>query len=228
MLSIGFDPGKTGGVAVLRDGAVILGLHDMPYRNKASRHGDYNLAQLLALLLPLSPHASLLTARALLADTQELLESATVTATAKYGECGMLQSDEFVDALTAHSNVMHEIANLPRDHEVMAFVERQQPMRGQGKSDGVKAAFGVGLGWGTLRAMCFALGIPVTDLTAARWQRRMQVYGLKLEGIAKKRYHIQTAQRMFPSAEIGTSDGRADALLIARCGWLEHNGSTGS
>lgn len=105
-----------------------------------------------------------------------------------------------------------------RQGNAHAFIEHAQAMPKQGGT----SMFNFGVGYGLIRGMLVALGIPYTVVHPRVWQKVM------LAGVNKdntKAASIIIAKRLFPDVSLRRtekcrtdSDGMADALLIAAYG----------
>jgi len=93
--------------------------------------------------------------------------------------------------------------------ELRAVVERQHAMPGQG----VSSCYSLGYGTGMVAGILAALSIPLEWAEPAAWKRAMG-----LPRGADKGASLELASRLFPGAEIGRKDGRAEALLLAEYG----------
>ncbi len=110
-----------------------------------------------------------------------------------------------------------EISRILRLHkDVVAVIEKQHAMPGQGLTSTLKT----GLGFGILQAALSAIGIPFDIIPAIRWQKNLFV-GLPQKQDTKVSSEI-IAKRLFPSADFRKSersrvanDGLTDAACIA-------------
>jgi crossover junction endodeoxyribonuclease RuvC len=93
--------------------------------------------------------------------------------------------------------------------EVLALVERVHSMPGQG----VASSFAFGLGTGLIVGVLATLHVAFEWVEPRAWKR-----GVGLLQGSDKGASLELAQRLYPTAEIGRKDGRAEALLIARFG----------
>lgn len=98
-----------------------------------------------------------------------------------------------------------------------AWVERAQSMPGMG----VSGAFRYGTGYGSILGVLGALSISTQTIAPAVWKRAA---GLSRDKAASRRraadlwpYHAQSFAR-------ARDDGRAEACLVARYGWLLERG----
>jgi crossover junction endodeoxyribonuclease RuvC len=92
------------------------------------------------------------------------------------------------------------------------FIEKSQSMPGQGAA----STFNYACGYGIIRGICAGLGVPYTLIHPATWKRVI------MKDMDKgKEAAIVRAKQLFPSADIGKKDGRAEALLIAYYGKKE-------
>lgn len=88
----------------------------------------------------------------------------------------------------------------------MMIIEKAQSMPHQNAA----ATFNYAASYGILRGLCVGLEIPYELCHPATWKRIMMKDSDK-----GKQASIVTAKRLFPKADIGRSDGRAEALLMA-------------
>lgn len=88
----------------------------------------------------------------------------------------------------------------------MIFLEKAQSMPGQGAA----GTFNYACSYGIIRGLCVGLNIPYTLIHPATWKRKVMADMDKGKDAA-----IVRAQQLFPKADIGKKDGRAEALLIA-------------
>jgi crossover junction endodeoxyribonuclease RuvC len=86
------------------------------------------------------------------------------------------------------------------------FLEKAQSMPGQG----APGTFSYGCSYGIIRGMLVAFQIPYTLIHPATWKRKIMCDMDKGKDSA-----IVKAKQLFPTADIGKKDGRAEALLIA-------------
>lgn len=92
------------------------------------------------------------------------------------------------------------------------FLEKAQSMPGQG----APATFNYAANYGIIRGICVGLDIPYTLVHPATWRKAL------MKDMDKgKDASIVRAQQLYPKAEIGRKDGRAEALLIAVYGRKE-------
>ena len=81
---------------------------------------------------------------------------------------------------------------------------------------------------GLLRGVAVGCGFEVRDLTPQRWRALVMPATKTARGLARrmgvtvKDESLAAARRLFPTMELHLAkhDGRAEALLIARAGWL--------
>jgi hypothetical protein len=93
-----------------------------------------------------------------------------------------------------------------------AFIEKAQSMPKQG----APATFNYAASYGIVRGICVGLGIPYTLVHPATWKKVIMKDMDRGKDAA-----IVRAKQLFPYAEIGKKDGRAEALLIAFYGIKE-------
>jgi len=98
---------------------------------------------------------------------------------------------------------LRDILNDDIDH---VFIEKAQSMPGQGAA----GTFNYAVSYGVIRGICVGLQIPYTLVHPATWKRKM------MKDMDKSKHaSIVRANQLFPKADIGKKDGRAEALLIA-------------
>lgn len=99
----------------------------------------------------------------------------------------------------------------------IAYVERVQPMRGEG----AVGAFKFGAGWGLVRGVLAGMQVPTRLVTPQSWKKRA---GLPTG--ASKDMSRQLASRLYP--QLGAmflrkkDDGRAEAVILAHIMAQEH------
>ena len=86
------------------------------------------------------------------------------------------------------------------------YLEKAQSMPGQG----APGTFSYGCSYGIIRGICVGLQIPYTLIHPATWKKVMMK-----DMDRGKEAAIVKAKQLFPKADIGKKDGRAEALLIA-------------
>lgn len=92
------------------------------------------------------------------------------------------------------------------------FIEKCQSMPGQGAAGTANYM----CGYGILRGICVGLDMPYTLVHPATWKKKI------MRDMDKgKEASILRAKQLFPKADIGKKDGRAEALLIAYYGKTE-------
>lgn len=92
------------------------------------------------------------------------------------------------------------------------YLEQVNAMPGQG----VSSMFNFGMGYGVVQGICGALGYPMVLVRPNAWKR---IAGL----LGKPKEAARTlAQQLYPEQDLSLKKhvGRADALLIARFGFL--------
>jgi crossover junction endodeoxyribonuclease RuvC len=99
-----------------------------------------------------------------------------------------------------------------------AFLEKVHAMPGQG----VTSMFTFGTGYGFLRGVLTAIGIPFEDVPPQTWQKKLGLGGKYDSKPDRKKAHRAHAQQLFPQLKITLDD--ADALLIAEYGYRVTNG----
>lgn len=211
MITIGIDPGKSGGIAVLRNGSHVVELIPMPHDTPTTRVGDYNLPALRDIFGRYGNPSRYETALSHATLARQRLDDPP-------------EDVDYQEELRRLVRLVKCADDIIVSRATRVMLEKQAPMRGQGKSDGVKAAFYTGEGWGTLKTILFCCGLGYETVAAGSWQRKFGLTGLKLEGPDKKRAHIAEAKRQFPEVAdqlTVSKDGLADALLIAKYAWLD-------
>lgn len=107
------------------------------------------------------------------------------------------------------------------DYQIQhAFIEKAQPMRKKGKSQGVVSAFTYGYQSGGIEMLFKMLKIPYSLIPPKEWQKEMFV-GTKATDEPKDRA-LEAANRIFPKQNFLASlrckkqhDGMIDSILIA-------------
>lgn len=94
---------------------------------------------------------------------------------------------------------------------VHVFIEKSQSMPGQG----VTSMFNYAASYGIIRGICVGLQIPYTLIHPATWKRSLMKDMDKGKGSS-----IMRAKQLYPKADIGKKDGRAEALLILHYGLI--------
>lgn len=101
------------------------------------------------------------------------------------------------------------------------WIEKAQAMMRKGQTGGVVQQFNYGCGYGLIRGILMALGIPFTEVRPQTWKKIM------LDGMDKseKASSIKRALQLFPMVDFKRTercknyhDGMAEAMLIAECG----------
>lgn len=92
------------------------------------------------------------------------------------------------------------------------YLEHVHAMSGQG----VTSMFSFGCGFGIVQGVIGSLKIPMYFVSPAKWKKQMGLTG-KDKDLARTK-----AQQFYPEAELSRKKdiGRADALLIAKYGWM--------
>jgi len=103
----------------------------------------------------------------------------------------------------------------------IVFIEKSQAMPKQG----VSSMFHYAVSFGIIRGICIGLNIPYKLITPTSWKKGLGIHNkrkLKRTGFDIKKElkekSIQLAKQLYPKADIGKSDGRAEALLILHYG----------
>lgn len=100
-----------------------------------------------------------------------------------------------------------------RDKIDHVFLEKAQSMPGQG----APATFNYAANYGIIRGILIGLQIPYSLIHPATWKRKMMKDMDRGKDAA-----IVRAKQLFPQADIGKKDGRAEALLLAVYGIKEN------
>ena len=109
---------------------------------------------------------------------------------------------------------------LSREKGVTVTIEQAQGMPGQG----ITSTFRIGEGFGLWLGLIAALGIPFFTVRPATWQKAM--FRMVATGSTTKEKSVTLAKQIFPEIRLvpegcrKPKDGRSDAALIARYGWL--------
>lgn len=98
------------------------------------------------------------------------------------------------------------LAQAPAGAPVLALVERQRAMPRQG----VSSTFSLGYGTGLVVGLFAALSVPFEWAEPATWKPAIGLPRGSGKGVS-----LELAGRLFPQAQIGRRDGRAEALLLA-------------
>jgi crossover junction endodeoxyribonuclease RuvC len=95
---------------------------------------------------------------------------------------------------------------------VTAYLEKVSSMPGQG----VAGVFSLGKSAGAVEGVLAGLGIPLVEVTPQAWKKGAGLIGTEKD-VART-----MAQQLYPDASLARKKdiGRADALMIARHGWL--------
>ena len=114
-----------------------------------------------------------------------------------------------------------EMAHLVRGLNATVYIEKQQTRPKEGRSSTYKTGRSMGLWEGILAALV----LPHFFVTARTWQKVMYKGVI---GESKDR-SLLACENLYPDLPIfgprgGFKDGRADAALIARYGWLKERG----
>jgi crossover junction endodeoxyribonuclease RuvC len=101
-----------------------------------------------------------------------------------------------------------------RGRTAKAFVERVHAMPKQG----VSSSFNFGVGFGSVLSILQARHVSIELVQPMLWKRAT---GLTSD----KNASLDKARILFPTAELSLKkhDGRAEAILLARWGWLRDN-----
>jgi len=106
-----------------------------------------------------------------------------------------------------------ELLSSRKSKILRVFIEKQQVFPGQG----IVSSGNLMRHYGELIGVLVALRIPFEEVPPKRWQAHF--FGRRrMSRKERKRMSIEIAKRLFPNAEIGKKDGRADAILIAEYG----------
>lgn len=111
------------------------------------------------------------------------------------------------------------LTGLLRDQEAIyaAWVERAQAMPRQG----IASTFRYGTGYGVILGVLGALHVPTTTVRPVEWKRSA---GLSADKGASRRRAIELWPAQAELFARVKDDGRAEAALIARHGWLAMRG----
>ncbi len=103
-----------------------------------------------------------------------------------------------------------EVCNILKSVKIdHVFLEKAQSMKNQS----APGTFSYGCYYGIIRGICIGLEIPYTLIHPATWKRVMMK-----DMDRGKQAAIVRAKQLFPKADIGKKDGRAEALLIGYYG----------
>jgi crossover junction endodeoxyribonuclease RuvC len=108
------------------------------------------------------------------------------------------------------AKIVHNGGN--NEKPITVYLELVNAMPGQG----VSSMFNFGMGYGVVQGVCAALGYPLVLVRPNVWKK---IAGL----IGKPKESARTlAQQLYPEQDLSLKKhvGRADALLIARFGFL--------
>ena len=117
-------------------------------------------------------------------------------------------------------NIDAMVMTLSGHDDVTVTIEQAQGMPGQG----ITSTFRIGEGFGLWRGIVAALKIPVLTVRPATWQRIL--FRGVATGSTTKEKSVALAMQLFPGIELTPGrcrtpkDGRSDAALIARYGWM--------
>lgn len=97
---------------------------------------------------------------------------------------------------------------------VHVVLEQAQPMRKEGRTQGVASTFATGYGFGVWEGILGALGLPWQRVLPVVWKRAFGLLG------QPKGASLLEARRRFPAVDLKLAKhhGRAEALLIALWG----------
>jgi crossover junction endodeoxyribonuclease RuvC len=114
--------------------------------------------------------------------------------------------------------LLDRLRSLSKAHQSHAYIERVGPMPKQG----LGSTFRFGVGYGMVRAVVAALGIPYSLVTPHQWKRAMGL--LRADKEASRAKALQLYPSLAKDLKLKKHSGRAEALLIARYGaeeWRE-------
>lgn len=100
-----------------------------------------------------------------------------------------------------------------------AYIERAQAMPDQGSSSG----FLYGRAVGYIESTVILCRIPVTFIEASVWKRRAGLPGGKSNKEAARQFALQQFPEAVDHLTRKKDHGRAEAILIARHGWLTYH-----
>jgi len=109
---------------------------------------------------------------------------------------------------------------LLRSEGATVCIEQAQGMPGQG----ITSTFRIGEGFGLWRGMVAALRMPLLTVRPATWQKAL--FKGVATGSTTKEKSVSLAMQLFPGIALTPGrcrkpkDGRSDAALIARYGWM--------
>lgn len=107
---------------------------------------------------------------------------------------------------------------------LLVSIEKVQAMPGGGeRSMGATSAFSFGMGFGMWLGVLAALRLPHQQIHPATWKARI-MSGFGKEKDASRQVAMQHYPRAANNLNLKKHHGRADALLLARYGWLTYGG----
>lgn len=92
-----------------------------------------------------------------------------------------------------------------------AIIEVTHAMNFGDRSQSTSSMLNYGMQVGRIEGMLFMSGVKFKEIQSTSWMRAMGVRG-KTSG---KYNGVEVALKLYPSADIGTKNGKADALLMA-------------
>jgi crossover junction endodeoxyribonuclease RuvC len=109
--------------------------------------------------------------------------------------------------------------------EVLVSIEKVQAMPGGGeRTMGATSAFSFGMGFGLWLGILAALEIPHQQVHPATWKAKL-MSGMGKEKDASRQIAMQHYPRAAKDLNLKKHHGRADALMLARFGWLTCGGT---
>lgn len=107
---------------------------------------------------------------------------------------------------------------------LLVSIEKVQAMPGGGeRSMGATSAFSFGMGFGMWLGVLAALWIPYQQVHPATWKSKLMA-GLGKEKDASRQIAMQHYPRSAKDLNLKKHHGRADALMLARYGWVTYGG----
>lgn len=108
--------------------------------------------------------------------------------------------------------------------EVWVTIEKVQAMPGGGeRTMGATSAFNFGMGFGMWLGILAALEIPHQQVHPATWKAKIMA-GMGKEKDASRQVAMQHYPKAAPDLNLKKHHGRADALMLARYGWVTYGG----
>jgi len=115
-------------------------------------------------------------------------------------------------------------ADAEGNENLLVSIENVQAMPGGGeRSMGATSAFSFGMGFGMWLGVLAALRLPHQRIHPAMWKSRC-MKGFGKEKDASRQVAMQHYPRAAKDLNLKKHHGRADALMLARYGWLTYGG----